>query len=398
MISQSFKRSAVVLGLSAATAFAYADAPAAPAVKWYDTIGLSGYAQTSYVGNLNSPHDGAGAGNTGAKLGNTGRQFDTDSNGFAFNTFLLQIAKPVGDSDHYGFTVRLRTGQDATLLPGGSNLTVQEAYLTYAVPTMTKLQFIGGKFVTSEGMEVVDTVSNPNFSEGLLFVNAEPIAHTGLKANYTINDKVNTTVGIVNGWDGIAPNVAGAPDNNDGKTFLWQVATTPTKMVTWSFQGLYGKELADPSHSQRLSLDTVAGFMPTSKLSLNVQGNWGQETDSPLTAASAGTAHWSGIGLWASFTSTSKDTESARFEVLDDQNNGGRFFTLGGATPVFATTGTSNQTVKEFTLTHKHMMTSSLGMRVEYRHDWSNEAYFVRNDGSSVRNQNTLSADWFLTF
>src|SRR5437879_4484869 len=71
--------------------------------KWYDAIALSGYAQASYMGNLNSPH-----GANGTRTTNVGRQFDTDSNGFDFNTFLLQVAKPVGPDDHYGFTVRLR--------------------------------------------------------------------------------------------------------------------------------------------------------------------------------------------------------------------------------------------------------------------------------------------------
>jgi hypothetical protein len=78
------------------------------------------------------------------------------------------VAKPVGDSDHYGFTVRLRTGQDATSLAGGtSQIFVQEAYATYA--PISKLSIIGGKFVTMEGFEGADTVNNPNFSEGLLF-------------------------------------------------------------------------------------------------------------------------------------------------------------------------------------------------------------------------------------
>src|SRR6266700_7232555 len=166
MRSAKWTRRFVVQGLICAVGVgtAYADAPAA---KWYDTIGLSGYFQSSYGANLNDPHNGAGA-----KVGNTGRQFDTDSNGFSFNTFLLQIAKPVGDSDHYGFTVRLRTGQDASSVSGGGSLFVQEAYATYAVPS-TKLSIIGGKFLTPEGYEVPDTVNNPNFSAGLLFFAAE---------------------------------------------------------------------------------------------------------------------------------------------------------------------------------------------------------------------------------
>jgi hypothetical protein len=377
MRSAKWRQRLVVQGLIMAVAqgsVAFADAPAA---KWYDTIGMSGYLQGSYVGNLNRPEV------AGVKASNTGRQFDTDSNGFSLNTFLLQIAKPVGDSDHYGFTVRLRTGQDATSLDkSGGELFVQEAYATYAATS--KLSVIGGRFVTSEGFEGADTVNNPNFSEGLLFFAAEPITHTGIKATYTVNSMVNAMIGIVNGWDALPAN-QGEPDNNSGKTIIWQVATTPTKQTSWSFQGTYGKEQADPSHSERLSLDTVAGYNPTDKISLNLQGNWGEDTNFTNGANSNGTSHWDGVGLWASFATTSKDTEIGRFEVVSDQNNANRFSGV-------------NQTVKEFTLTHKHMWTSALGTRLEYRHDWSNAGYFTANNGRLVSNQNTISADWFVTF
>lgn len=372
---------AIVVCSILATGSAFADAG-----KWYDTIALSGYVQTSYQANLNHPQN-----TSGVKQDTTGRQFDTDSNGFSLNRVLLQIAKPVGDSDHYGFTVRLAAGKDAAALNTASgegsskSLSLQEAYVTYAVPALTRLSFIAGKFVTPEGFEGVDTVSNPNYSEGLLFTYAEPISHTGLKANYVFNDKVNTTVGVVNGWDVTT-------DNNTAKTLLWQVATAPMKGLSWSFQGLYGKELADPSHSSRLSLDTVASYT-ISKLTVAAQGNWGQQSNDPNTSAGQGTTHWTGAGLWASFAETEKCTTSVRFEVLGDENLANRF----GAT-AFPLTGTTNQTVKEVTLTQKHMFTSNLGARAEFRHDWSNQPYFTKTDGSSVRNQNTISTDLFVTF
>src|SRR5690348_12350369 len=99
-----------LLGSVLPVSMAFADTGAA-VPKWYDSIAISGYLQGSYVANLNDPHTFAG---TKDNTVNVGRQFDTDSNGFSFNTFLLQIAKPVGDTDHYGFTVRLRAGQDAS--------------------------------------------------------------------------------------------------------------------------------------------------------------------------------------------------------------------------------------------------------------------------------------------
>jgi len=383
----------IIVAVAAQAGLAFADAPAP---KWYDTIGLSGYLQSSYVGNLeNSSHNQT----------NVGRQFDTNGNSFSLNTFLLQIAKPVGDSDHYGFTVRLRTGSDASTLPGSKgDLAVQEAYATYAATS--KLSVIGGRFVTPEGFEGVDTINNPNFSEGLLFYAMEPISHVGVKANYVFSDKVNATIGVVNGW-----NPATTTDNNSQKTILWQVATTPTKKISWSFQGLYGNEQPQPvvgipaaDHSDRLSLDTVAGYNPTDKLSLNAQLNWYEQSNDPTVVVAdggkaVGTTHATGAGIWASYATTSKFTETVRYEIVSDENGANLFAGVGQ--PFFneVTPGTAtNQTVQEFTLTHKTMLTASMGTRLEFRHDWSNEASFARSNGSAVRNQNTISADLFVTF
>ena len=351
-----------------------AEAPAASGAKWYDTVAVNGYVQGSYTGKFN-----AGPNNKTSQ----GRAFDANANSFNFNSFLLQISKPVGESDHYGFVTKLRTGHDAGVLASGNDnsVFVEEAYVTYALPSMSKLSFSAGKFLTPEGFEGADTVYNPNFSEGLLWTLAEPVTHTGIKANYVISDKANATVGLVNGWDVTS-------DNNDNKTILWQLATTPMKQLTWSFQGTYGNELTTPAatayqdHSKRLSLDTVVGFSPMDKLSLNGQLNWGQQTHSPGTVD--GTSHWDGLGLWVSYVTSPMFTETVRFEVFDDQSGGVR-------------TGLK-QTAKEFTLTHKTMLTSNLGTRLEYRHDWSNEAYFTRKDGSAVTNQNTIAMDWFVTF
>ncbi len=284
--------------------------------------------------------------------------------------------------------------------------------MTYAATS--KLSIIGGRFVTPEGFEGVDSVNNPNFSEGLLFTVLEPISHTGVKANYVFSDKVNATIGLVNGW-----NVD--TDNNSQKTLLWQIATTPTKQISWSFQGLYGNEITQPvttaptalenaagDHADTLSLDTVLGFNPTDKLSLNAQLNWKETSNDPTVATAdggtaVGTTHASGAGLWASYATTSKFTEVVRYEIVSDENGANVFpggpFSSPSASPREVALGTrTNETVQEFTLTHKTMLTSNMGTRLEYRHDWSNEPSFVRNDGSNVRNQNTISADWFVTF
>lgn len=374
----------IAVALLAVAGTAFADAPAS---KWYDAIGLSGYVQGSYVGNLNKP----------ATRANAARVFDVESNSFNLNAFHLQVAKPMGD-DGYGFTTKLHTGRDARIIKsagtgGAADFDVQEAFLTVATPGLKALTFTGGKFVTLEGLEVIESPSNPNFSEGLLFGFAEPFTHTGLKTNYAFNDKVNATFGVVNGWDTAA-------DANDGKTLLWQVATAPVKNVTWSVQGTYGPEASTDNQSKRTSWDTLLGVTATDKLSLWLQGNWGQDTHVTRTggataadnvaaypvAVGPSTVRWSGVGIWAQYVVNGRLTEALRFETFNDQGGANR---LG--------TGLNN-TMKEITWTNKFQVAKNVFTRLEYRHDWSNQGVFSLKDGTAGTNQNTFSADWVVTF
>ncbi len=388
MRSSKWTKRAVVQGLICAIGVgtAYADAPAA---KWYDTYTIGGYIEGSYVGNLSSPQTVAGPGTNRARL------FDVEENSFNLNMFHLNFSKPMGD-DNYAFTGKFHTGRDARVIKsvgtfGGTDFDVQEAYMTVAVPSYKKLTFTGGKFVTLEGVEVIESPANPNFSEGLLFGFAEPFTHTGVKSNLVLNDKANVTVGVVNGWDTAA-------DANDGKTIIWQIATTPLKQVAWSFEGTYGPEALTNNVSKRTSLDTVLNVNPTDKLSLWLQGNWGQDTNvTPLAPTTQGTSTvwWSGIGAWAQYAFNSWYSEALRFEVFRDQNGAARLGTALVTDPGPAV----NQTLKEITWTHKFQVTKNVATRLEYRHDWSNVGFFEGHaPGSTGTNQNTISADWVVTF
>ena len=52
-------------------------------------------------------------------------------------------------------------------------------------------------------------------------------------------------------------------------------------------------------------------------------------------------------------------------------------------------TGTA-QTLKEFTLTGEYKMTSWLLSRLEFRDDWSNQAFFQKNNNGSSKSQPTV--------
>ncbi len=335
---------------------------------------IGGYAQTSYQYNFGKPKTGAGA-----PTGNQLRSFDaTQDDDFNINQVQLNALKPVGD-DRYGYGLKLMFGRDSVSLGGaGTDVFVQEAYGMYSPTNLKSLTFTAGKFVTAEGVEVIESPLNLNITEGFLFGLAEPFTHIGAKAAYAFSDKITAMAGVVNGWD--VDN-----DNNRGKTLIWQVATVPMEKTMLNLQGTYGPEIAAQTHSKRSSVDLVAGYTGIEKLSLNFQANWGQDSQDNVD-----TDVWKGIGLWAGYSASDCINPALRFEIFDDSNGGSR-------TGVVSASG-RGPTVKGLTLTNKFKLTDKMFVRAEYRHDFSNVAAFQNSAGNTVRVQNTIGADWVVLF
>lgn len=359
------------------------------AAGWYDTVTLGGYVQGSYVGNLSKD----------TPRTNQLRVYDS-ANGFNLNQVQLRLYKPVAE-DSSGFNIKLLAGRDAASIHSAglgtesTSFDVEEANLTFNVPKVKNLTFTGGKFVTSCGVEVIDSPANMMVAPGLLFFYGMPFAHTGGKFGYTVNDKLSVMAGVVNGWDQ-------AVDGNPGKTIIFNVASSPLKGFSLAMNGSYGPELfntyssatlgtsnsaasGNDNISKRTHVDFVLGFTGIDQLTVNAEYLWGQDSNTAGIADSA-TTPWSGAGLWAGYSVNDLLNPGVRFEVFRDQNNANR---LGSGV---------NQTAKDLTLVNKFVVNKNTFVRLEYRHDWSNAAAFTRNDGTFVRNQNTISADYVVTF
>jgi hypothetical protein len=381
MRSSKWTRRAVVQGLILAVGVgtAYADAPAP---KWYDSTSISGYIQGTYIGIL---------GKETSQL----RPFDPNE-GFGLPQAQLKISKPVAD-DSAGFVLKFLTGTNAQVIhsAGGNsdtNFDVEEANMTFNVPKVKGLTFTGGKFVTACGVEVIESPSNLMIEPGLLFFYGMPFTNTGGKFNYTVNDKLSLSAGVVNGWDNVT-------DGNSGKTVIWQASVTPpVKGLSASFQGSYGPELfgsnttpaasGNNNISKRTHTDFVVNYAGIDKLSLNAEYLWGQDSNT-AGVANSGTTVWSGAGLWATYAVSDYINPGVRFEVFNDQNGTNGANRLVAGVP---------ETAKDIALVNKFVVNKNTALRLEYRHDFSNAAVYARNNGSLVRNQNTISADWVVTF
>jgi hypothetical protein len=376
MSSMTWKKGIIVMTAVAAQAgLAFADAPAA---KWYDSTTINGYIEGTYIGAF---------GKENQQL----RAFDPNE-GFGLPQAQLKISKPVAD-DSAGFTLKMLTGTNAGVIHSAglgtdNSFDLEEANMTFNVPKVKGLTFTGGKFVTALGVEVIESPSNLMIEPGLLFLYGMPFTHTGGKFTYTVNDKLSLMAGLVNGWDNVV-------DGNSGKTVIWQASVTPpVKGLTASFQGTYGPELFSTSNpaasgnnnvSKRTSMDFVVNYAGIDKLSLNAEYLWGQDSNTGGVTDTT-TTPWSGEGLWATYAVSDYINPGIRFEVFNDQNGANR---LGSGI---------NQTAKEISINNKMNINKNTAVRVEYRHDFSNGAAYSRNDGSLVRNQNSINLDWVVTF
>ena len=99
--------------------------------------------------------------------------------------------------------------------------------------------------MTLLGEEVIPVYNNVNFNEsrGFLFTWGEPLTHTGVRAQYSFNDKVGLTMGLNNGWDDPS-------DNNDGKSVEGQLSVTPTDWLSVLVNGIYGRRTGQPRQFQ----------------------------------------------------------------------------------------------------------------------------------------------------
>jgi hypothetical protein len=317
---------------------------------FFKEVEVSGFIDGYYSYNFNKP-----AGRT-----NVLRNFDTRHNQFALN--LAEIVfekKPDPSNSRVGFRLDLDFGPATDLVhasePGGSEVykVIQQAYGSYLAPVGSGLQIDVGKFVTSHGAEVIETKDNWNYSRGLLFAWAIPYYHTGVRAKYAFNSKVNVMGMLVNGWNNVE-------ENNGGKTVGLMLGLNPTAKLSIVQNYMTGPEQPDDDHHFRHLSDTTVTYNVNPKVAVMANYDYGFDH---LTAG--GKVHWQGIATYLRFAPTRRLAFIPRYEWFDDHDG----FSTGTA-----------QRVKEFTMTGEYRFKPSFITRFECRRDWSNQPFFPKSD------------------
>jgi hypothetical protein len=302
------------------------------------------------------------------------RNFDVTENQFNLSLAKLSIQKPASP---IGFKLDFAYGPTADIVqstePNKTLNLLQQALVAVTIPIGNGLTVNAGKMVTHMGAEVIESISNPNYSRSLLFAYAVPYYHVGISASYPVADNFSLTGYIYNGWNFML-------DNNKSKTLGATISWTPVKNLTIIENWIGGAEQPDSiSTNARHVFDTIINLTVSDQFYLSFNADYGFEKQ-----PNGDNAIWKGAAIIGKYSFDETSSLALRGEAYSD--------------PFGFTTGTI-QNLNEITLTYEHKFLESLLLRVEFRRDWSNVKIF--DDGNkpgTKTDQNTLLISSIVSF
>jgi hypothetical protein len=334
-------------------------------------VEMSGYVSGSYI------YDFSRAVRGGVPPTIAGRLYDSGNNEFTANKFKLTLEKPIDFNPtnwNAGFRTDLIAGKDAQVIHStglfvGESIDLEQAYVNVNIPVGNGVKVLFGKHVTMMGVEVVDEVANPNWSIGNQFMYVENTTETGALIAYKWNDKFETDLCMINGWDQVS-------DVNASKTEMGRIVYTPDANTTLAFLGYGGPEEPGDNRDYRTGTDIVLNRnkLFTDKLNAWVQLDYGHEDNAPLADGSGLTkanADWYAAGLWLTYDFTDKVELAFRSDYLRDKD--GVRTPSSGTVPVAGPvtfTVAPKELISE-TLTLNLKPVANLQVRPEIRYDHS---------------------------
>ncbi len=299
------------------------------------------------------------------------RNFDVAAGQFSLNMLKLTLERA---AEPAGFRVDLGFGKAFEIIHAGEASPaavryVEQAYVSLKPRQAKGLQLDLGKFVTSAGAEVIETDANWNYSRSILFAWAIPYYHAGVRAAAPLG-RFTLGAQLVNGWNNVE-------DNNTGKT-IGLTGSFSAGGVSWSHAYYAGPEKSEQNRGRRHLYDTT--FLARArKASFYLNFDYGLER-----GATDRDAAWYGVAGAARLPLNETIAVAPRLEWFRDRDG----FSTGVP-----------QTLKEFTLTAECKLAEGFIGRLEYRRDWSNEAFFSRGAGPALaKSQSTLLAGFVAAF
>jgi hypothetical protein len=349
-----------------------AAAPAAAPVWSVGTVDWSGYVDGYFTYNHNRP----------ASETNYNYNFNDQ------DQFNLEAAKITlnHDPDPVGAHVDILFGRTNTLIQSnglGVNY-IEQAYISMKPPKAKGFEMDFGQFATSAGQEVIETMNNWSYSHGILFTDAIPYYHFGIRTSMPVTKVWTAGVQVVNGWNNVT-------DNNGGVTIGLTSSLVKPK-YTWNTNYYVGPEnsgITPPSYAgtqkgYRNLIDTTLLLTPTAKFNMYINYDYTQNHTPAVAPIKADSRHVQGIAASARGQISANGALVGRYEYFADQGPG----------PFGAAIGTgTKQKLEEFTATYEYKWPVGLLFRAEYRVDWSDKKVFNYGNDANISPYNPTKTD-----
>ena len=282
---------------------------------------LTGFAEASYA------YSGRSSGDT-----IVGRLYDRLQSRFMLNALAVVLDRPYDPAKFSaGFHTELLFGQNATLIQSagfdlGPQGDIPHLYVTLNVPTASGngLQFKVGRIPTLMGLEVIEAVANPNWSEGNQFIYVENFTGLGVSVETKFNNYVDAQFRVINGWDQVH-------DNNTHKSLMGRVGLYPDALTSIGIVGFWGPEEPDNNTANRYGVEGLI-WRKFGKSAVWLQGDYGREQANAALPVPTKDAQWWAAGAWVTYDFSSSLGLALRGDYVNDED-GARTSGLYGFLP-----------------------------------------------------------------
>lgn len=347
---------------------------------------LSGFLDMAYGFSFNQLNTNIGT--RGAIGNNPIRFFDNSDNSFYVHNVMLQLERLATKDMIVGYHIELQAGQHMQIVEG-SVVGLQEAWIQIMAPVGPNgLDIRVGKLATLIGYEVHEPTNNLNYSRGVVWAQMQPISTTGVRGTMSFVEQFAVTIGFSNGL-----NPSGSDffvDQDHGKMFELQAMLKPIKDLMVALTLNVGNDTANISastHDRFYLFDIVVAYV-MDKLTLALDFS----TASAEGAIGVRRAPLRGCAVYGKYQVTDVFSTGARIEYYSDGKGLNPALNPGGA----GDSGDGARIVT-LTLTQEFKVAQHLIVRIEFRHDNSNQHTFLRDD-KAARGDNTLAFEALLPF
>ncbi len=291
-------------GVVSLSSVAQAQEAAAGADVVAASVELSGYVSSSYTVGSN-------------RSGSTFRSAENQADKFSLDVVSLSLNGAKGEGEWasgYNFTMWIGDAASdiGTSSASDNTLEVMEANIELTLPVGTGLNLTVGQMGTVVGYETYDYSANAFHNRGWAF-NAEPTHHTGILAEYQLNDNLGVKAGVANDTTSNQTNAT----NDDGSVAYLLGADYAPSEGTWLGDNgfdLSAGAVLDASASATADRDTmyIAAGLPISGMIANLTA------DVAATYAEQGESDTEIYQIYLAYNLSESTTINARYEFGDD--------------------------------------------------------------------------------